>query len=867
MPFFSKIKNLIFRSNINAQTVRLGDDYHYYGDKKIKKMLGLLPFFPEVFVGRDDDLKKVHWKLFQESHLLLLVNGEGGMGKTSLAAVYYRKYQDDYKHLAWVFAEKNLLNALLVLAVSLEIEFPKEMSNEKRFDVLLNAIQNLDKPCLLVIDNLNSVSELGQYYKALRSCPNFHLLITTRITEFHQAAFYKIEPLEKQIALQLFATYYPKHQANEDELLSLILTAVGYNTLVIELLAKNLYLFNRLKTKYSLGDLFDDLQKRGLLSLSKTQTVQTDYHAKGTALRQERPEDIIAAMYDLSELNDTERYLLAVFAILPAENIAFVILETLFPDNENIEDPLLSLAQKGWLDYNQIDASFKVSPVIQEVTIKKNTQLATDTLSFVGKLTERLLYEPFTGNLVHLENAYIYARYAESVHKIIQHSHGLADRLGNYHKITGNLKQALLFYQESLEDVQHAYMVSRQSNDAKSGLAIAHQNLGVLYNLLGDLKQVKIHYEEYHFLAKELYDIDKKKEEYVHIFAISYQFLGNLYSSLGNIDQSLQLYQRYLDLKKELYDANPQSEQTKNGLAIAYSKMSDIYRSFGNLKNALSFCELSFSLRKELSDANPKNAAIKHGLSLSYQHLGRMHTLFDNLPKALFFYQKNHNLSEELHKDDFQNLNFKHGLSLSYQHLGVTYCSMKDLNQALVLYKESYSWAEQIYNIEPQNTLFKKSLAIACERLGDVYELLNDLETALTWFEKELLLFDELYQMEPKNTLFQVGLGWAHQFLGIVHDKMGHSTQSYQFYERMLSVFKKLYDLDSEHVDYCNGLALAYQNIGKHQEKNQDYKNAASYYELSKRLFEQLVKRTPNYSEFKKNLDSIENRLEKIRLH
>src|SRR6218665_3620991 len=52
------------------------------------------PFLPEVFLGREEELEAIKQKLFTGNHLLLLVNGEGGVGKTSLASKYYHIYED-----------------------------------------------------------------------------------------------------------------------------------------------------------------------------------------------------------------------------------------------------------------------------------------------------------------------------------------------------------------------------------------------------------------------------------------------------------------------------------------------------------------------------------------------------------------------------------------------------------------------------------------------------------------------------------------------------------------------------------------------------------------------------------------------------
>ncbi|NTV47922.1 MAG: ATP-binding protein, partial [Chlorobiales bacterium] len=379
------IHNQIVGSTLNNPTFE-------YGGKKIRKFLGVPPFPPEVFLGRDDDLITVHDKLFKGDNLLLLVNGEGGIGKTTFASKYYYAYHEDYCHLAWVFAEKSLLDAVLTLAESLTVKFDDNMTGEERLEKLLCEMRKLRKPCLLVIDNANSLPDLDAHYHKLRTCPNVHLLLTTRISEFSQAKVYHINPLDEANAIELFKTHYPAHKHEEDDLLKQILEAVGYNTLVTELLAKNLSNFNnKLKRNYALADLLRDLQETGLLALSHSKDVTTLYQG----LRKEKPEDIIAAMYNLTELEETEQKLLSVFAVLPAETIAFATLEDLLPGIEDKATLLLGLAKKGWIEFNDSAKSFKCSPVVQEVTRQQNkTRLAEDCAELISTLIDKLLYEP-----------------------------------------------------------------------------------------------------------------------------------------------------------------------------------------------------------------------------------------------------------------------------------------------------------------------------------------------------------------------------------------------------------------------------------------------------------------------------------------
>ena len=140
------------------------------------------PFQSEIFLGRVEDLKNIKDKLFSGDNLLLLVNGQGGMGKTTIATKYYTTHANLYEHTAWVLSEKNIANALVThLAAPLGIAFePTDTLAQKR-EALLAAMANLGKPCLLVIDNANELKDLEDNYLLLRSCPNFHLLLTSRI--------------------------------------------------------------------------------------------------------------------------------------------------------------------------------------------------------------------------------------------------------------------------------------------------------------------------------------------------------------------------------------------------------------------------------------------------------------------------------------------------------------------------------------------------------------------------------------------------------------------------------------------------------------------------------------------------------------
>jgi GTPase SAR1 family protein len=475
--------------------------FRSYGGQPIPQHLTALPFRSEVFLGREEDMEAVRSRLFDENNMLLLVNGRGGVGKTTLAAHYYHRYQDDYQHLAWVLSERSITNALLSLARPLGVSFDARMPNEERLPILLTEMARLAKPCLLVIDNANEVADLEANYLALRRCPNFHLLCTTRITEFEQAERYAIEGLPRDEALALFKRFYPLHRESENELFYALHQAVWGNTLVIELLAKNLAQFNnRLKTRYALPDLLHDLGKEGLLGL-KGKKISAHYQAGELELRKETPEAIIGAMYDLGELSEEERRVLSLFAVLPAENIAFDVLDDLLGGEEKLDEYLLSLAQKGWLE--NIETDFKASPVVQEITRRKNETLRENCQSLIDGLIRKLDYEGAIGHFVNAtyEEAALLALYGESVAAAFAKADNdlaiLCERIGNFHQTTGNLIQALGYFEQYHELRRELYEAYPQNVSFKNGLAISYEKLGSTQSALGNLEAASGYYEQY----------------------------------------------------------------------------------------------------------------------------------------------------------------------------------------------------------------------------------------------------------------------------------------------------------------------------------------------------------------------------------
>ncbi|MDX2249992.1 MAG: tetratricopeptide repeat protein, partial [Bacteroidia bacterium] len=492
-------------------------------------------------------------------------------------------------------------------------------------DQLLAAMAELNRPCLLVIDNANEVEDLKENYLRLHRCKNFHLLLTTRITTFEQAETYRIEGLPPAQALELFQKYYPKHTPSEDALFEQIRTATGGNTLVIELLAKNLALLNKLKTRYTLTDLLSDLQNKGVLALSQSRSVSTGYQSK-EVLREESPEAIIAAMYELGDLSQEEVAALSVLSVLPPEEIPFDRLEILCPQSQNLDETLLSLSQKGWIEYNETTTTFKISPVVQQITRKKNERLYEDCEEMMGVLIKKLDYEGthITGSTY--EEASLWTGYAEAV----------------------------------VESFESPYV----------NIRILCERIGTFFTATGDLIQALRWFEAYESICTRLYESDTENTDFKNGLAISYEKLGETHTALGQLDRALAFFEDETQLFEQLYEAYPNNVSFKNGLAISYSKLGETHTALGQLDRALAFFEERSRLGKELYEAYPNNVSFKNGLAISYAKLGvfSLENLDDPL-KAKNYFLEAEGLWIELVKAAPQYVEFQKFLALVRDYL------------------------------------------------------------------------------------------------------------------------------------------------------------------------------------------------------
>ncbi|MEM1393059.1 MAG: NB-ARC domain-containing protein [Cyanobacteria bacterium P01_H01_bin.150] len=172
--------------NDNRQTI-----YNPPPEKPFKPIKDIPKNGNPNFVGRTDELKKVHEELYQQENnkvAISSVSGMGGVGKTELAIQYARRYQNDYSGgICWLnVRDTDLANQIIqFIQQKMDLKVPQKDIQENPLTLEQQVAwcwQNWQPPSGLVLAIFDDVTEYKDIKKLLPRTDNqrFKLLITTR---------------------------------------------------------------------------------------------------------------------------------------------------------------------------------------------------------------------------------------------------------------------------------------------------------------------------------------------------------------------------------------------------------------------------------------------------------------------------------------------------------------------------------------------------------------------------------------------------------------------------------------------------------------------------------------------------------------
>jgi tetratricopeptide (TPR) repeat protein len=543
---------------------------------------------PEIF-GRKDDLLKVK-QLLGKNDKIVLINGIGGIGKTTLAKAFVKRFRKGYKHAAWIDVSGKITEAFvynLQLLDSLQLteeisKLPKEDLITKGFELVVNRMRMLDGSNLLVVDNINSESESKEVYSLLSIGENWKVITTSR-THLDGFTPYELDIMEEDAAISFFKHHYRRE--TDETLIRQILKDIDYHTLLIEVLAKT-----GQRNKLKLIDIARKIKKKGLNVVTRT-SISIPHSSK----RIYKIMAYLQEIFKLSGLNVYEKEVLTSLSVLPSVHAHYQSLIDLLQvpksNKERFINALNSLHDKGWI--NEKNDSFKIHQVVQEVLRKI---LTPDTLKC------RTLFDTYLQNFNprlnsnSIANAYLLS-YAE--HFIDYMKNEKSAELAKLCAWIGVANEILGKFAELLKYDLRLVKIRKQLFDANSmEVADAYNNLGLTYVHFRSFRQA-LYYQN--LALKIRHEIIPKEHSY---FGRSYINLNFTYEKMTQYKIALKYgilaEKNFLNAIEHPVPGDTEPEIIRLNLARTYNNLGYDFQKLGDNQKALEYQHKSIEIREEL---------------------------------------------------------------------------------------------------------------------------------------------------------------------------------------------------------------------------------------------------------------------------
>ncbi len=613
-------KNIVKGSISNVKgDVNIGDNntrvYNYYTiveqTKTSKDLTAKVPKLrANQIVGRANDLKDLHDRLF-DNRQIVLVNGMGGIGKTTLAQVYVTEYYEQYKHIAWISlltgnVEEDFINSPGLLT-RFKINETGKLAPDL-FNELIMAMKELnDYPCLLVLDNAES--KLGNYFDYLPAQPDWHVLVTSRenIPNFDLK---ELGFLKEPDAILLFQQHYKRGKLKIDFLKTLV-NALDLHTLTIEILAKTAQ-EQRTPPDVLLQALEEDLE--------------ADVSTRHNETKIQKITSYLSSIFAISKLSEDEQWLLLQLSFLPSEFHSFELLEELIQPKKSNKEQLFPklltrLSSKGWLLYQQSTDSYKLHRIIIDVVKKQLTEKEkVENLSpLITAITDKLSIDYSKDNPI---DKFKWIPYGKAILNRFPKSTAtsmasLQNNLAGVLKDFGDYQGAKALFEKATKSAELNFGPDHPTT------AVRYSNLALLLRNLMDYQGAKALFEKATKSAELNFGPDHPTT------AVSYSNLATVLQVLGDYQGAKTLLEKAT--KSDELNFGPDHPNT----AVSYSNLAVVLQDLGDYQGAKELLEKAKkSYELNFGPDHPSTARTYSNLALVLKDLGDYQGAKELLEKA-----------------------------------------------------------------------------------------------------------------------------------------------------------------------------------------------------------------------------------------
>jgi len=594
-------------------------------------------------VGREKELSEIN-KLLNNSSILLL-NGIGGIGKTTLASYYLHSQTDKLDYYGFFEGIESFVN---------ELREPLKLKQEKQQDAFIEALttlKQLEGEKLLVIDDVRDIEENQENIERILELKNsgYKILLTSREDIYNIDSYY-LNTLSIDDAKKLFNSIY---EVENEVLLEEILSYLDYHAFFIERTALALK-SRKILTPQMIIDKF----RKGEFSTIKYK-------------RKDSFNNYLNKLFSFDELDDEEILMLKQLSILPSIEIKFELLEEVFDrkNDEKFKEILNYLSEKGWL--NSFEDGYKLSQIIKEYILTNYLPSFEEIEKIVDFFIELISHgkDIQTIAIENKENII----YFDSLNNMLNILNVENEKIATFLAYLGNFYRSLLEYEKTEEVLLKALKIRKRIFGENHILtATTYSNIGILYRLMGKYEQSLVFQKKSLKIRESILG-----EEHLET-AQSYNNIALLYENIGNYQKALEYYNKDLKVTKKI-----QGEEHPD-IATTYNNLANLYKLLHKYSEALELYKKSLTIREHFLGEEHLLVA------QSYNNLGTLYLNIRKYQEALMFLKKALSLEIKLFgKEDI-------AVATTYNNLGTIYIEIQDYEKGFYFHQKSLGIREKV---------------------------------------------------------------------------------------------------------------------------------------------------------------------------
>jgi tetratricopeptide (TPR) repeat protein len=654
-----------------------------------------IPKSPSVgFVVRRDENEREIVELLKESlsptsSQLVALWGEGGHGKTTLAAEAARALSEAFKQrIVWASADKRADFTFSTLLDEIAVQLNHSDLTKFAIEPKAVEVQALiaSAPTLIILDNFETIAEKERLrcVEFLAERSPYPSLITTRqkVDGAHNISVDEMTPAEAQEFLKRLIQSADNRNAfaglKQDE----IIAAAGHNPRVME------WIVGQIELAQHPRDVLRDLAG-----------------GKGDAAQR-----VFDRSFELEQLTDDGRAVLLALSLFVASASRPALAEVagLDSDTTRLNEAVKRLASLRLIGTTEGGERLTIQGLTRELAkarLAGNERAAEFRQRFVAhflsyaKAHAQRTPEEFDALEVEKDNVLSAMDGAFVLRDwtiVIQLMNAISfDGLNGFLTVRG-------YWDESIRRGEQALEAARNLSDERQIARFSH-NLAIMYQSRGELTQARS-------LYNESLEIEKKLGNQSGI-AITLHQLGRLAQDQGELAEARRLYDESLEIKKRLGD--------QSGIAITLHQLAMLAQDQGEIEEARRLYNESLEIEKRLGDQS--------GIASTLHQLGRLARAQGDIEEARRLY----NESLEIKK----RLGDQSGIAITLHALAIIERDQGELVKARRLYEESLEITERLGD-KGNLALIFYNMGLLAEKEGDRTEATRLLRDALVIFEK-----------------------------------------------------------------------------------------------------------------------------------